>query len=208
MTEIINLTELDYYTQRNNEYDDPTTPAHERWSACMADAAAMFYAGNNIPVTNPSKWQNDDYFMYLLRLEAAWDFARNKYGWLISQGFKPNEIHGMYHSYLEPIVCGKRVSDFVENMTWEKYNRLVEKHRVIFTSGIFKDWGIGGDGGHAQAIMGRDENGNLLIADPYGNPWTRYQNWNGYRIPFTRQQIEKYLKPWGHVLLEDVKEVS
>ncbi len=208
MYEKINLKPVDYYNQRNNEYDDPATPQHERWSACMAEVAAMFYDGNGIKIINPSIWKNGDYFMSLFRTPEAWGFARQKYGWLITQGFKPNEIHGMYHSYLEPLVCGRRVSDFIEGMTWDKFNRLVEKSRVIFTSGTFKDWGISGDGGHAQAIIGREANGDLSIGDPYGNPWTYYQNWNGYRVPFTREQVEKYIHPWGHVLLEDVKDVT
>ncbi len=206
MTPIINLKPNDYYSQRNNKWDDPLTSIKEAFIACAPTSRAMFYRGNKIEFTNPTDLEDDDYFMRELRTPEAWDFAREKYPALVAGGFYPNEIHGMYHSYLDPLVCGHRVSDFIPSgITWDKIHYLIEKGRVIMTSGKLPESKIAG---HVFCFIGKMDDGRLLVADPYGNPWTGYKDKNGYAIPYTREQFDKYVNHWGHVLLEDVKELE
>lgn len=199
MKKIINLEPKDYYTQRNNSL----YPS----SACMPTARAMFYRGNNIPFNNPSELQDDDYFMSLLRSREAYDFAKNKYPKLTKVGYQPNEIHGMYSSYLDLKVVGKRVSDFLTDITFNDILKRVEKGEVIMTSGSFLNAGLTG---HAFCIIGMINGAfgpALLLADPWGDFRKDYRSKRGYSVLMTEDEFKYHVKPlqelkWGHVINE------
>jgi hypothetical protein len=160
--------------------------------------------------------QDDDYFMKLLNHDDAVKLAKKKYKWAFDRKDKkgkalpnipPNEIHGMYHSYLEPIVCGKRISDFKTDLTYDDYINRIKLGQVIMTSGTFPDAGLSG---HAFCIIGIINNGkqNLLVADPWGDYRTNYHRVKGYNIIMSEEDWYKYTKPtdknkkWGHILTE------
>lgn len=199
MKKVINLKPNDYYTQRNNTL----YPA----SACMPTARAMFYHGNNIAFDNPSNLSDDDYFMSLLRSKEAYDYAKKKYPVLMQLGYLPNEIHGMYSSYLDIRVVGKRVSDFLTDLTFKDIISRMEKGEVIMTSGKFPDAGLNG---HAFCIIGF-VNGAigpaLLLADPWGDFRKDYRSRKGYSVLMTEEEFKTHVKPlrdlkWGHVINE------
>ena len=197
MKRIINLKPGDYYTQRNNKYY-PT-------SACMPTARAMFYHGNNIAFVNDSDLIDDDYFMSLLRSKEAYEFAKKKYPNLMESGYQPNEIHGMYGSFLDLKVVGKRQSDFKTDLTWNKIIEIIKKGQVIMTSGKFPDAGIYG---HAFCIIGLINGAlgpALVLADPWGDFRTNYKSKKGYAVTMTEEQFKIHVKPlqelkWGHVI--------
>ena len=180
----------DYYTQRNN-ITDPN-------GACMPTARAMFYIANNIEFKNDSKYPADEYFMRLLRTKDAYIFAQNKYPELAKLGYPPNMIHGMYHSYLDHIVCGKQVSDFHMEYDFDTMVRAVETQAVM-TSVTFPQYGIKG-----HAIVFTDViDGKLFASDPFGNPHFGYRGENGkkgYAVEWDREYYDKYCKGYAHIL--------
>ena len=198
MKKIINLEPKDYYTQRNNTL----YPS----SACMPTARAMFYHGNKIKFDNPSNMADDDYFMSLLRSREAYEFAKKKYPVLMDSGYLPNEIHGMYSSFLDLKVVGKRVSDFLTNITFKNIVERMENGEVIMTSGKFPDANLVG---HAFCIIGYVDGAigpALILADPWGDFRNNYKTKKGYSILMTEYEFKLYVKPlqelkWGHVIL-------
>lgn len=192
----------DYYTQRNNK---------EQWRnrSCMASTRAMFYRANKIIYTNPSDLSDDDYFASLLETQEAKDFCYVKYPWAYNKNrpeksINPMEVHGMYHSWLDIKVTGKRQSDFITNLTFDDYtNSILNKGIAIMTSGTF-----GEISGHAVLIMGYDTNTNeLIIADPWGDYKSMYKNTRGYGIRMNCDEFNNHIKPsesfqkWGHITI-------
>jgi hypothetical protein len=185
-----NLSNDDYYTQRNNKI--------RPMAACMPTAYVMFMKGNNIQYGNSSGLADDDSFMKILNTDNAKNFCLNKYRW--SQGIPPNEVHGMYGSYLSFFVCGKRISDFNTHLNYDNYLELLEQGRVIMTSGAFP-----GLPGHAFCVIGIHGD-DLILADPWGNFHTGYTDHGGYGVRMSREEFHVHVKPvgkdskWGHTL--------
>ncbi|MDH4127373.1 MAG: C39 family peptidase [Spirochaetota bacterium] len=187
-----NLDKNDYYTQRNNSL----YPS----AACMPTSYVMFLNGNGRNYFNDTNLSDDDYFMSLLRSDKAWEYAKKNYPDLISDGYTPNEIHGMYGNYLSPIVCGGKVSRFVTDLTFNSCVERVLSGQVIMTSGKFDKLE-----GHAFCIIGYDGT-NLILADPWGNFNSGYKDSKGYGVKMTYSDFEKHVKPtalkkWGHVII-------
>lgn len=185
----INLSTLDYYTQRNNTI--------RPWAACMPTSYVMFLRGNSIEYGNSSGLADDDYFMKLLSTENAKNFCLEKYPW--SKGIPPNEIHGMYGSYLSFFVTGKRASDFNTHLNFENYLELMEQGKVIMTSGAFP-----GLSGHAFCVIGIHHD-DLVLADPWGDYHSGYKDHSGYGIRMSKTEFINHVKPikeekkWGHI---------
>ena len=193
----INLLPGDYYTQRNNKISPLV--------ACMPTARVMYYRGNGIKYVNPSEYDDDDYLMHILRTPEAWDFAKQKYPEIVKAGYPPNEIHGMYHSWLDPVVVGRRVSDFRTDLTWGDYICRILDGQVIMTSGRF-----GSLDGHAVVMIGVVSSSLgpcLVLADPWGDYRTGYEKRGGYAINMAEKDFADCIKPtnskgkWGHVLI-------
>lgn len=201
----MNLHPDDYYTQRNN----PTVTGYEdrklySSAQCMNTSYVMFLIGNKIEYDNPTDLPDDAYFGKLLISDDAYAFGHQKYPELIAKGIPPVEIHGMYGSYLSPIVCGNRVSDFKIDLTFHDFKDIIIKGGVIMTSGRFPEAGITG---HAFCVIGYANNikNNLILADPWGDYQTDYKNHRGYAVPMDHEDFMKHVKPgvqkWGHVLI-------
>ena len=188
-----------YYSQRNNQIRPQ--------AACMPTARAMFYRGNDIAYqSDPKKrYGDDDYFMALLNQSNAQKLAKKKYPWAVRDGklwLPPNEIHGMYHSFLDPLVCGRRFSDFRTDLTIEDYYDAMQRGEVIMTSGSFP-----GIPGHAFCVIGVDDS-HLILADPWGDFRAGHRKGRtGYGVRMNQRQFLEHVKPageaekWGHVLL-------
>lgn len=196
---MINLSPKWYFSQRNNQI----RPS----SACMPTARAMFYQGNGVAYqTDPKgRYGDDDYFMELLNQPKARKLAKKKYPWAVKDGklyLPPNEIHGMYHSFLDPLVCGRRVSDFRTDLTIGEYYDAMQRGEVIMTSGSFP-----GIPGHAFCVIGVDDS-HLILADPWGDFRAGYRKGKtGYGVRMNQRQFLEHVKPvgeaekWGHVLV-------
>lgn len=196
---MINLSSEWYFSQRNNQIRPQ--------AACMPTARAMFYRGNDIPYQSDPKgrYTDDDYFMSLLNQPKAKKLAKKKYPWAVKGGklfLPPNEIHGMYHSFLDPLVCGRRVSDFRTDLTIEEYYGAILRGEVIMTSGSFP-----GIPGHAFCVIGWDDF-DFILADPWGDFRTGYQKGQtGYGVRMSQPEFMDHVKPagkpekWGHVLV-------
>ena len=181
----------DYYTQRNNK--------HAPEAACMNTSRVMFYRAAGIQHTHMSGQVDDDYFYELLNTDRAKEFARNKYPWL--KDYPPNEIHGMYGTYLDKLVTGRRWTDFFNDLTWDDFVNQIAIGKPVMTSGRFP-----GITGHAFVFVGYDINTNELIAaDPYGDPHTDYKSDKGYGIRYTKEYFEEHVKPgrlkWAHIII-------
>lgn len=171
----------DYWTQTNN----PTKPM----AACMPTARVMFYIANRVSYVNPSLAPDDDYFMRVLNTDLAREVSDEKYPHLVE--YPPNEIHGMYHTFLDWIACGKRVSDFVDDLTFEDYVSHVKSGNAIMTSCATPQFP-----GHARVATGYDSSKKeLIFADPF----------YGYEYPMNEEDFNRWVKPlnskkkWGHV---------
>ncbi|WP_020613130.1 hypothetical protein [Sediminispirochaeta bajacaliforniensis] len=222
MNKIMNLAPEDYYTQRNNPFvygDNPRIDGEKDYllkanAQCMPTAYVMFLIGNKIPYTNLTRLPDDAYFSSLLITKAAWEFAAKKYSWSINRKDKkgnilpdipPNEIHGMYGSYLSKIVCGRRVSDFMTDLTFDDYVDRIDTGQVIMTSGSFP--GIDGHAFDAVGRVKRDSAISLKLADPWGDFKTGYKNHSGYNVSMTQENFLRHVKPvgklykWGHIVL-------
>lgn len=170
----------------------------------MNTSYAMFLHGNNIHFSNPTDLSDDDYFMKLLQSDESWEVAKKKYPSLIASGYPPNEIHGMYHTHLDLVVVGRRVSDFIPDLTWDAVIDRIKDGEVIMTSGAFPEAGLTG---HAFCIIGIGSRGAetyLLLADPWGNYHSAYTDYNGYCVTMERADFDRIVKPgrdhkWGHV---------
>lgn len=197
----VNLKAEDYYTQRNN----PTVIGNNGFqlyshSQCMNTSYVMFLLGNNISYKNPTDLPDDAYFGKLLISDDAYAFAHKKYPWSIKSHTPPVEIHGMYGSYLSPIICGRRVSDFKTDLTFKDIMNKLSNNEIIMTSGKFPDANIYG---HAFDIIGYNNN-KLLLADPWGDFRTDYKSYSGYGVIMDDQEFKIHVKPdpvfkWGHV---------
>lgn len=198
---MILLKPEDYYTQRNNTINPNI--------ACMPTSRVMFYIGNNIKYHNPTKLADDDYFMSLLNTQEAKDFCYKKYPWAYNsknpdKSIPPNEVHGMYHSWLDIKVTGKRQSDFVTNLYFDDYVKYItERKKVVMTSGTF-----GTLLGHAIVFIGFDsKTQELIIADPWGDYKSMYKNTRGYGIRMNCDEFNNHIKPsesfqkWGHITI-------
>jgi hypothetical protein len=208
----INLSPDDYYTQRNNKWDDPITPFHESTVACKNTTRVMFYKGNKIPfASDPTeKWADDDYFMDLLRGQKAREWAKNNFNDWRASYKELNEVNEMYPLWLDVQVCGKIVSEFRENCSYEEMIAYLDNDKVIATSGIMPcimKTGIIGKIHHAFLIMGYTNSGNLLIADPWGDYKTMYTSQKGYNVEMSKDDFFKLVKnvntpyKWAHLPL-------
>lgn len=193
--ETINLKESDYYTQRNNGI--------RPLSACMPTARVMFYIGNKIPYTIPVsvkaavfyKW-DDDYFMYMLNTQEAYDRCYQLSSWIKTNNentknrkITPNEDHFMYPNYLDKLVCGKQVSRFAMDFTFERVLTTIDAGKVIMTTGTFPQANIKG---HAFCIIGRRDE-TLILADPYGDFHTNYTSEKGYGVTMTKEEYAEHV---------------
>lgn len=191
---ILLLKPKDYYTQRNNKFKPSI--------ACMNTSRVMFYIAAGIPYSHDPKLSDDDYFFKILNSDKAKEFALKKYPNL--SGYPVNEIHGMYGSYLDEKVTGKRRTDFKTDLSWNSIVSEILHGKPVMTSGKFP-----GLNGHAFVFIGYDEDSSELIAaDPWGNPHLKYkgiEGQKGYGIRYNREYFEKHVKPgikkWGHVCL-------
>lgn len=188
------LNPEDYYTQRNNKY----YPA----GSCMNTSRAMFYKAAGIHYVNSSGLSDDDYFYLLLNSDEAKEFRDKKYPNM--KNVPPNEIHGMYGSYLDEKVTGKRRTDFKTDLSWYAVVSELLRKRPVMTSGRFE-----GIDGHAFVFIGYDEDSDELVAaDPWGNPHQGYSGRSGakgYGIRYNKSYFNEHVKPglnkWGHVLI-------
>ena len=189
-----NLKPGDYYTQRNNKWDDPRTVVHESLIGCAPTARAMFYEGNGITIENNSDLSNDDYIMKLLRSDEAYEFAIMHYHNLtVEKKIPPNENHYMYPAWLDEVVCGKKVSRFNESgLTFDLAIDYMKDGKVLMVTGRFPEADING---HVFCLIGYDAD-HLLTADPYGDFRTNYRTFNGYCIPMSEEDFNCILK-WG-----------
>lgn len=211
---MILLKKEDYYTQRNNPTvygDNPDVEGNRDYilkasSQCMPTSYVMFLKANKIPYQNHSGLPDDAYFAQTLVTEKAWEFAKSKYPNLIEAGIPPNEIHGMFGSYLSPIVCGRRVSDFSTDLNWDFFANQVRSGKAVMTSGKFPEAHIDG---HAFVFIGYDETTQeLIVADPWGNPHLNYigtEGAKGYGIRYNKKFFQDHVKPgltkWAHILI-------
>jgi len=206
----VNLEPGDYYTQRNNKVirDAETGYTVNPWDACMPTARVMFYLGNKLKFTKSPTEPDDEAFTKLLLTPKAVAFRDSKYPW--AREYPPNEIHGMYPSYLDPLVLGKRRSDFAQDLGFDDVVDRIKRGQVIMTSGRFQGQ-TGIINGHAVCLVGFDGQ-RLLLADPYGDFRTKYATKNGYLVSMTRNEYETHIKPlgpqngmslkkWGHIPL-------
>lgn len=180
----------DYYTQRNNKI--------EPFEACLPTARVMWYIANHIPYVNymPTVYSDDDFFMWLLRQPEAVIYKDRKYPW--AKGIPANEVHGMYGSYLDEKVTGKRRSDFVQNLSFDEVVRRVKNGEAIMTSGAFQGR-TGRIDGHGFVFVGVDDNECLLMADPYGSFLTNYESDKGYLVPMSNMEYIEHVKPVGAI---------
>jgi hypothetical protein len=200
MQEIINLDPSDYYTQRNNQI----RPV----AACMPTSYVMFLRGNGIDYRNNTDMADDDYFMETFNHPQSWSIAKQKYRNLVIAGYPPNEIHGMYHTYLDYKIIGRRVSDFVTDLTFDDFIDRIRLGRVIMTSGAFVQAGLSG---HAFCVMGieaKPPSGpiKLILADPWGDYKKDYRSTHGYGVLMSKADFTEHVKPskkykWGHVII-------
>lgn len=201
------LNPEEYYSQRNNTF--LVDGKNVSWRACMPTSRVMFYKANKINYSNPTDMADDDYFMSLLVSDEAKEFCYSKYPWAYNslepeKSIWPNEIHGMYNSWLDEKVTGKRQSDFVTNLDIEMYiDTIVNKGKAIMTSGTF-----GEILGHAIVFIGYDkQKKEFIIADPYGDFHTKYRNTKGYGVRMTYDEFNTHIKPvdsfqkWGHIII-------
>jgi hypothetical protein len=206
MGKMLNLLPGDYYTQRNN----PTVSGYQDYdlfyhSQCMNTSYVMFLIGNKIPYKNNSDLPDDAYFGKILISDEAFAFAHQKYPKLIEAGIPPNQIHGMYGSYLSPLVCGRRASDFKTDLTFTDIKNRMLNGEIVMTSARFPEANIAG---HAFCFIGfsDDEDGDhLRKADPWGDFRNNYMSARGYDIPMDKAQFMKHVKPginkWGHIAI-------
>jgi len=184
----------DYYTQRNNKFSP--------FSSCMNTSRVMFYKAAGIKYNNDSGISDDDHFYLLLNSDEARIFAEKKYPNL--SGIPIHELHGIYGSWLDEKVTGKRRTNFVTNMSWSSFVKELKAGRPIMTSAHFT-----GLSGHAFVFVGYDEQTNELIAaDPWGNPHLNYkgtEGTKGYGIRYSEEYFNEHVKPgvkkWAHILL-------
>lgn len=211
-----------YYTQRNNPtvYGDNPRIKGDRdcilkaGVQCMPTSYAMFLIGNKIPYENPTNLPDDAYFAELLITREAWEFAAKKYPWSVNRkdnhgnplpDIPPNEIHGMYGSFLSPIICGHRVSDFQTDLSFSDYVERIKKGQVIMTSGRFSS--IDGHAFVAAGVISSAQEDVLLLADSWGDYRTEYLSHSGYGVTMGKEDFYMHVKPngkkdkWGHVVL-------
>ncbi|MCP4325465.1 MAG: hypothetical protein GY787_27200, partial [Alteromonadales bacterium] len=164
---MILLKPEDYYTQRNNKY--------KPYESCMNTSRVMFYIAAGIKYNNPTDLSDDDYFFTLLVSSDCKEFCLKKYPSL--SDYSPQEIHGVYGSWLDEKVTGQRRTDFKTNLTWEDFVYELKNGRPVMTSGRFP-----GLNGHAFVFIGYDESTEELIAaDPWGNPHYNYKGSRGIK---------------------------
>jgi hypothetical protein len=184
----------DYYTQRNNKYAP--------FESCMNTSRVMFYIAAGIKYKNPSGLSDDDYFFMLLNSSDATEYANAKYPNLVHL---PNQmIHGLYGSWLDKTVTGKRRTDFKTDLLWDHFVYELSCGRPVMTSGQFK-----GLPGHAFVFVGYDKDTEELIAaDPWGDPHVSYKGTRGtkgYGVRYNRKYFEEHVKPgdkkWAHILI-------
>ena len=223
MKRIMNLDPGNYYTQQNNPSvygDNPRVEGDRDYllkanAQCVPTSYAMFLVGNNEPYENPTKLPDDAYFAQLLITREAWEFAAKKYPWSVNRkdnlgnplpDIPPNEIHGMYGSYLSPIICGHRVSDFKIDLSFSDYVDRIKKGQVIMTSGSFP--GLNGHAFIVAGLVSSSQENVLILADPWGDYRYRtgYKNHSGYGVTMTEEDFYIHVKPvgkeekWGHVV--------
>jgi len=198
----------DHYSQRNNPMVNSEFFTVYGHSACMPTTRVSFYKAAKIPYTNPSDLPDDAYFTELLISKEAVEFARIKYPWAFKDGkciIPPNEIHGMYGSWLDKKVTGKRRTDFKTDLTWEDFVcQVAVLKNPVMTSGSFPRLP-----GHAFTFVGYDpKTEELRVSDPYGNPHLGYkgkEGVKGYDIRYNKEYFNEHVKKtglkWGHVLL-------
>ena len=191
----VNLPPEQYYKQTNNEL----LP----YEACMPTARAMFYVGNDMRYDNNSDYGNDDYIMSLLHTEEASEALAKVAPWAI--GYYPaHQVHAMYPFYLDGVLFGRPMSNFVDNYTFEMVYDDMLDGRVLMTSGNFSKE----IPGHAICFIGCGEDASgeyLLIADPFGDYHNDYKSGSGYGVKMYQRDYYDIIKPidchkkWMHV---------
>jgi hypothetical protein len=196
------LKPKDHYSQRNNPtvYDNNITLVGG--VQCMPTARVMTYISAGIKYNNPSNLPDDAYFASLLISDEAIEFARVKYPWAFKDGkciISPNEIHGMYGSWLDEKVTGKRRTDFRTDLTFHDFvEQVSDFKKPVMTSGKYE-----GIDGHATVFVGYDrKTRELRNADPFGNPHENYVDGiSGYDVRYTEEYFNDHIKMWGHIFI-------
>jgi len=184
------LNATDYYTQRNNEY--------EPYSACMNTTRAMLYSCLGLKIDTGGE-SLDDYIWKVLNSKEGIDYRDKNYPSM--KNYPPNQIHGIYGSWLDEQLFGKRITRFRSNLSWDDIKAEIDKGYPVMTSGKFP-----GLNGHAFLICGYTPT-DLVIADPWGNFHVGYKGQggkSGYGILMNKDEFDTHVKPgrlkWGHVV--------
>lgn len=197
-----------YYTQRNNPEVKANGFELEGNVQCMPTSRVMFYIAADIKYENPSNLPDDAYFTSLLISKEAIEFAKIKYPWAVKDGvliYPPNEIHGMYGSWLDEKVTGKRRTDFKLDLIWDDFVFEVNiLKNPVMTSGQYP-----GINGHATVFVGYDPRSKeLRNVDPNGNPHLEYKGdmgAKGYDVRYNKEYFNEHIKrtdlKWAHILL-------
>jgi hypothetical protein len=183
----INLSkDSDYCTQINNKLI-PFQSCNTTSAIMALDAAGVRY-----PITAGE--QPEDSFTRRLQQPDAWVRFREKYPWAVKAGLIPQNVSGMLAWGINQFV-GRAVDYFTINGTLQKMCWILMQGRPLIMSGKFTD------SGHFVAVVGFATKQNreeiqsatsidlsrivaIIVDDPYGNYYTRYQDHRGNNIHF------------------------
>lgn len=201
---MMHLPRDERYTQRNNPFKPGAACMPTTWVMwCIAEGLRPELVDYCRSIRLPMNLL-DNHCMELLNTAEAIAFASGKYHSLIELGYAPNEIHGMFHSWLEPRILGRGVSDFLyadpsipgTGLTYDDFARIIASGHSLWTSGWYEGQ-HGRIAGHANGFFGLTDGGVLVNVDPYGSPHTKYRDDDGYGVLYPRGFFNLHIKGVG-----------
>lgn len=196
---IVNLDEEDFHKIVTNSWERTfAISAEETTVNYIPIARLLYYKGNNITIEHsPDKSIPDSmYFIQLLNtIEAIKHCKEHYYTFDESLKLPPNQVHGMYATWLDYEINASIKSAIKTNANFHDIIVLVKQGLVIMANGVYA--GKNGDIiSTTNCIVGYDDESNmLLLADPYGDYHTQFENRNGYLVTMTEREFVNHIQP-------------
>lgn len=196
---IINLSEKDFQGIIEDSWEKTLAVSNEKTAInYIPIARLLYYKGNHIAFEHsPDKSIPDsEYFTQLLNTPKAIKHCKDHY-YTFDESLKlpPNQVHGMYATWLDYKINTSIKTAIKTNANFHDIIVLIKQGLVVMANGVFA--GKNGDIiSTTNCIVGYDEESDmLLLADPYGDYHTQFENKNGYLVTMTEREFVNHIQP-------------
>ncbi|TAL31553.1 MAG: hypothetical protein EPN93_17310 [Spirochaetes bacterium] len=206
----INISkDKEYQTQRDN----PTDPH----GTCNTTASINALLSSGIRFNYPFGMQPEEHLTRFMESPESWEKMRKEYPWAVTQGYHPRHVHDMLAWGVNRLV-GRTADIFrVDASIQEILFNIAAAQCAVNVCGRFTSYGhivtVVGFTSEQDDVDACQEPGDIdlprvikiIIDDPYGNYFSKYQNPDGNNVyfpvadfNFLTREYGDHSKKWAH----------